>query len=265
MTAKPHVWHYGLVAQWWAEFNVDAPELPYYQEQIERHGEPVLDLACGTGRLLLPLLRAGIDVDGCDISPDMLRLCQEKVAHEALAPRLYQQAMHELDLPRTYKTIYICDSFGLAGGRELDQAALRQCYAHLDAGGALVFNLEAGYASPGAWQYWTPAKRRELPSPWPEQGDRRRASDGSDLVLRYRLLDLDPLEQSYLHQMRAERWQDGDLIAEEEYTLREQMYFKNEVVMMLERAGFQDISVQGDYTEESATPDHSELIYIARK
>ena len=79
------------------------------------------------------------------------------------------------------------------------------------------------------------------------------------------MLDLDPLEQSYLHQMRAERWQDGDLIAEEEYTLREQMYFKNEVVMMLERAGFQDISVQGDYTEEDATSDHSQLVYIARK
>ena len=79
------------------------------------------------------------------------------------------------------------------------------------------------------------------------------------------MLDLNPLEQSYLHQMRAEKWQGGDLIAEEEYTLREQMYFKNEVVMMLERAGFRDITVQGDYTEEDATPGHSQLVYIARK
>jgi 2-polyprenyl-3-methyl-5-hydroxy-6-metoxy-1,4-benzoquinol methylase len=34
----------------------------------------VLDVACGSGRLLLPLLRAGIDIDGCDISGDMLKM-----------------------------------------------------------------------------------------------------------------------------------------------------------------------------------------------
>jgi len=265
MTAKPHVWHYGLVAQWWAEFNVDTPELPYYQKQIERYGEPVLDLACGTGRLLLPLFRAGVDIDGCDISSDMLSLCRGQAAREGLKPQLYQQAMHELDLPRTYKMIYMCGSFDLAGSRELDQETLRRCHAHLDAGGALVFNVDAEYASPEAWQYWTPAKRQELPGAWPEQGKRRRASDGTEYVLRSRLLDLDPLEQSFMHQIRVEKWQDEDLVAEEEYTLRGQMYFKNELIMMLERAGFQDVSVQGDYTAESATADHSELVFIARK
>jgi hypothetical protein len=60
-------WHYGVVAQWWAEFNVDGPEVDYFKTIIQRYGEPALDVACGTGRLLLPYLRAGLDVDGCDV------------------------------------------------------------------------------------------------------------------------------------------------------------------------------------------------------
>ena len=52
----------------WAEFLTETPELDFFQGAIGRFGQPVLDVACGTGRLLLPLLRLGIDIDGCDIS-----------------------------------------------------------------------------------------------------------------------------------------------------------------------------------------------------
>jgi SAM-dependent methyltransferase len=70
-------WHYGLVAKWWAEFNDDLRphEIPYFRRYIERNGEPALDVACDTGRLLLPYLRAGLDVDGCDASGDMPEIC----------------------------------------------------------------------------------------------------------------------------------------------------------------------------------------------
>jgi SAM-dependent methyltransferase len=72
-----------------------------------------LDLACGTGRLLIPYLRAGLDVDGCDVSADMVALCREKAAREGLSPTLFVQAMHELDPLRRYKAIFVCGAFGL--------------------------------------------------------------------------------------------------------------------------------------------------------
>lgn len=101
MKDKPKTWHYGLVAQWWAEFNGGEPEIPYFQRLIERYGQPALDVGCGTGRLLLPYRRAGLDVDGCDISPDMLAVCQRTAEREGISVNLYEQAMHELDLPRS--------------------------------------------------------------------------------------------------------------------------------------------------------------------
>ena len=64
-------WHHGLVARWWAEFNHGGPEVEYFRPFVAA-GQPALDAGCGTGRLLLPWLGDGLDVDGCDVSADML-------------------------------------------------------------------------------------------------------------------------------------------------------------------------------------------------
>jgi SAM-dependent methyltransferase len=266
MGDQPQTWHYGIVAQWWAEFNVAAPEeLAFYQTCIARFGQPALDVACGTGRLLLPLLQAGLDLDGCDLSPDMLALCQAKAERMGLAPRLYAQAMHALDLPRRYRTIYICDSFGIGGQRRQDGDALRSVYRHLEPGGALVFNHYLPYITAEQWQYWLPEQRRQMPAAWPPPGARRPASDGSEYELRSRLVDLDPLEQRMTLQMRAALWRDGELVAEEEHTLQSTLYFRNEVLLMLEQAGFSDVTESGGYTDAVATAEHAMIVFVARK
>jgi len=265
MEDEPLVWHYGLMAERWAEFNNECSEAPFLLQQIRRFGQPVLDAACGTGRVLLPLLRAGIDIDGNDISADMLHFCQSKAAGEGLHPNLNNQPMHSLDLLRKYKTIFIWDSFGLAGGLENDLETLKRCYAALEDGGALLVNIEAEYASAEAWNLWLHEQRLALPQPWPEQGSIQTAQDGSEHIARFRIFDLDPLEQTVTRQVRLEKRLNGKTIAAEEYTLRGNMYFKNDLLLMLKIAGFQDISVSGDLTDEPATADHANLVFIAIK
>jgi SAM-dependent methyltransferase len=266
MDHAPQTWHYGLIARSWAEFNQPEPtELAYYQGIIARDGQPALDLGCGTGRLLLPLLQAGLDVDGCDISPDMLAYCREQAARDGLAPRLYQQAMHELDLPRTYRTIFICDSFGLGGQRQHDAEALRRCHRHLAPGGVLVFSLELPYSNAGNWANWLPEERRHNPRPWPASGERRRLADGDELELRVRLVDLDPLEQQTTIQMRAALWRDGQRMLEEEHTMVSIRYLRNEVLLLLAQAGFGEVTVFGGYTDAVATADDTFLVFVARK
>lgn len=211
MDDQPRTWHYGLIARWWAEFNeADPTELAFYQSVVERDGQPALDLARGTGRLLLPLLNAGLDVDGRDVSPDMLALCRDAAARQGLTPRLFQQAMHELELPRAYRTIYICDSYGLGGSREQD-------------------------------------------------------ANGDEIELRARVVDLDPMEQQLTLEMRAELWRKGRLEEQEERLLKENLYFRNEILLLLANVGFVDVSVRAGYSAEEATADDAMLVFIARK
>jgi SAM-dependent methyltransferase len=256
------VWHYGLMAEYWALFKTDAPEAPFFIESARRFGEPVLDLGCGTGRILLPLLRAGLDADGCDVSPDMLRWAKEAAGREGFAPRLHAQAMHELELPRRYRTIVICGSFGLGGTRASDLACLRRCHQHLAPGGALVFNIQIEYGS-AAWGLWrTP---NSLPAPWPERGAPRVAPDGSEHYMQIRALAADPLTQTYTREVRLEKWASGKLVASESYSLRGSMYLREEVLLMLKVAGFETTNVQGDFTPEDATARHEELVFIAQR
>jgi SAM-dependent methyltransferase len=266
MSEQPQTWHYGLIARWWAEFNAPDPdELAFYQSVVERNGPPALDLACGTGRLLLPLLSAGLDVDGCDISPDMLALCRAEASRHGLAPQLYQQAMHDLNLPRSYRTIFICDSFGIGGRRDQDAAALRRCYDQLAAGGTLVFSHYLPNDDQRRWSYWLPEQRQRLPETWPEEGTRKRSASGGEIELRTRLVALDPMEQRQTLEMRAELWHEGRLVAQEDRLLQETLYFHNEILLMLANAGFADVSVRAGYSAKKPTADDTMLVFIARR
>jgi SAM-dependent methyltransferase len=264
--AGPQTWHYGLVAKWWAEFSEDGPEIAYFQKFVER-GQPALDVACGTGRLLIPFLRAGLDVDGCDVSADMIARCREKADREGLSPTLFVQPMHELDPPRKYRTIFVCGGFGLGSTREQDEQALRGFHEHLQPGGTLVVDNENPYSSGYPWRYWLKKERTNIPREWEplDTADRRTGSDGAEYALQSRVVDLDPLEQRATYEMRVGMWRDSELVQEEEHRLHINFYFKNELLMMLDRASFQDVEVRGDHEERPATPNDEFLVFIARR
>jgi SAM-dependent methyltransferase len=264
MVTDPQTWHYGLVARWWAEFNDSGPEIAYFRRFVQS-GQPALDVACGTGRLLLPYLRDGLDVDGCDVSPDMLAHCRDAAARQGLSPNLYAQAMHELDLPRRYRTAFVCGGFGLGSSREQDAEALRRLYDHLEPGGLLVLDNEAPYAYGAVWPYWRKEARSELPRPQRRPTERRVGSDGSEYALQSRILAFDPLEQRVSWEIRAFKWQDGELLAEEEHQLTVTFYFMHELILLLTRTGFVDVEVRGQYNDEAPSPGDDFLVYLARR
>jgi SAM-dependent methyltransferase len=55
-------------------------DIPFYLELAAKYGDPVLELACGTGRVSIPIAKAGYSVTGLDISPNMIRRAKEKAA-----------------------------------------------------------------------------------------------------------------------------------------------------------------------------------------
>jgi SAM-dependent methyltransferase len=55
-------------------------DLPFWQSLACRHGNPILELGCGTGRVLLPLAISGHKIFGIDISPDMLQFLNQQIS-----------------------------------------------------------------------------------------------------------------------------------------------------------------------------------------
>jgi SAM-dependent methyltransferase len=110
-----------------------------------RFGGPVLELACGTGRLLVPLLRAGFEVTGVDSSAAMLERARTRLVDEHLEATLVQQRVESLHLDGRFRTVIIgLDSFGLLIRRDDQLAALRAARAHTSHDGRLVLDVANG-------------------------------------------------------------------------------------------------------------------------
>jgi SAM-dependent methyltransferase len=261
--SEPLTWHYGVVARWWAEFNVDGPEIEYLRPFVEA-GQPALDVACGTGRLLIPFLRGGLDVDGSDLSADMLALCRERAECEGFAPNLYAEATHELDLPRRYQTIYMCGSFGIGGNRDHDREALRRLHDHLEPGGLLVLDQEMPYADAQQWSYWTKEGRASLPEPFDEPSWRP-GSDGTEYRLRSRTVDVDPIAQRLTLQMQASMRGGGEVVEDDPLLLATTMYTANELELLLRVTGFEDVELRADHTDAEPTAATDVVVFLARK
>src|SRR5690349_12472613 len=96
-----------------ADYDVD---VPLYQDFARRTGGPILELACGSGRLMAPLLELGERVVGLDSSAPMLERARQSLDRAGL---LRRAALHEADVrsfsldERFQLAVYGLDSFGL--------------------------------------------------------------------------------------------------------------------------------------------------------
>ncbi len=146
-----------------------------------------------------------------------------------------------------------------------DQEALHRLFHHLVPGGALFLDYHVPYKDANEWRYWVKEERDKLPEPWPSGGQRKIAGNGEEIELQVRLVALDPLEQVAIPQSRVILWREGQVVQQEEHTLLERLYFKNELVAMLAAAGFREVEVCDGYTGDCASPGSEILVYIARK
>jgi SAM-dependent methyltransferase len=224
---EPATWHHGLVADWWAANNVDAPEVELHRPHLR---SPVLDAGCGAGRLLAPLRALGLDVDGCDASADMVARCRERVP----AAKLWVAPLHQLDPPRRYASILCSGVFGLGSSREQDEQALRELHDALEPGGTLVLDND------------------ETPFDWHVR-DWNRPS-GGEISLRSRVDTVDEDDRCVYMTIRAEA-ADGRC---EEHALTMRFWYRDELVPLLERSGFTVHEVQPGV-------DENLVVYVASR
>ncbi len=122
-----------------------------YQEDVDLYlnyaiavGPPVLELGCGTGRLLEPLARRGIEVVGVDSSPAMLALARQRLQEGNLSRHveLIEADARALHLDGRFRLAFVAlNSFAHFTTRQDQRAVLAGLHQHLLSGGTLILDL----------------------------------------------------------------------------------------------------------------------------
>jgi ubiquinone/menaquinone biosynthesis C-methylase UbiE len=248
MTESADYEYRGLIAESWDLLRGDTsnwPDRAFYLNLIRERGQPVLDVGCGTGRLLLDYAAQGIDVDGVDNSPEMLALCREKGTAAGLAPTLYEQQMEELSLPRRYQTIIVpSSSFQLLVDAKAARDAMVRFRDHLEPGGTLAMPF---------MQLWSgPPQTANQARKWHKIQERER-SDGA-IVRRWVRARYDSEEQLEHAEDRYEVVVDGEIVREEQHNRSPatRWYTQEQSRDLFDEAGFVDLHLFGELTREDA-------------
>ncbi len=251
----PEYEYKGLMAQAWDVLRGDTSRWAdrfFYLDLIQQYGQPVLDVGCGTGRLLLDYLAQGIDVDGLDNSPEMLALCQQKAAEMGLTPRLYEQYLETLALPRQYRTILIpSSSIQLITEPAQAVAALRRLREHL---------LPGGVVAASVMTLWTEGE--PLASEW--EATAVRASDGASFR-RVARSHYDPADECEHTEDHYQMIVDGQVVAEElhQRSPATRSYTQAQARALFEQAGFKTVMLHSEFSFDPVKPEDSLFTVVA--
>lgn len=139
-----HPWDDAQLARLYDAFPFDG-DLPLYLRLAAAEGGRVLEVGCGTGRVLLALARAGCSVTGIDASPHMLSIVREKLdAEPAARARLVAGDMRDFDLrdePPFDLAIVAVKTFAYLLEREDQQRCIATIARHLRPGGLFAIDL----------------------------------------------------------------------------------------------------------------------------
>jgi SAM-dependent methyltransferase len=233
----------------------------FYVAEARASRGPVLELGCGTGRVLLPTARAGIEITGLDDSSHMLERCRAKLAVEPpevqRRVQLVQGRLEDFDLGREFALITIpFRPFQHLLTVEQQLGCLGAVHRHLRAGGRLIFDVF--HVDPSSLH--DPAWKEEK-----EDAPATRLPDGR-IVLRtariaafHRAMQVNEVEFCwYVTHPNGRREQIRWRTA-----LR--YYFRFEVEHLLARTGLRLAALYGDLNRSAFADDSPEMIFVAEK
>lgn len=247
----------GIAAETWDLSGGDEPQWDhdFFRQVLEQNPGPALDIGCGTGRLLVRFLEYGLDVDGLELSPDMLEICRRKAEAKGFHPTLYRQDMRTMTLPKTYRTIFIpCGSFMLVLDYEEAKQTMHRFYDHLESGGILAFTLFDMFGMEPDIKIGEWVSRWRIPLP-----------DGTENEVLFFTDSIDRVEQVYRGKRHYKIWQGDQLLREDFLEDAFRWYSPNEIRLLLELSGFELLSTCGNNLDEAVNETHWGMAVVARK
>ncbi|MFC1683451.1 class I SAM-dependent methyltransferase [Candidatus Zixiibacteriota bacterium] len=245
------------------DYHAKRADVEFYVGFAAECGGAVLEIGCGTGRLLIPSARAGVQITGLDNSEEMLAMCRRKLADESSEVRgrvnLVGADMRDFDLGSKFSLVTIpFGPFNYLASVEEHIRCLNCIWRHLDHTGALVMDL------------WYP-NLRELSAS--EDGAEIvsvktpfHMPDGRSVLWGIRNTSVDYNRQIIQEEMFYDiRYPDGH--AERlVYPSPVRYFFRYEVEHLLARTGFRTEAVYASFDKEPFGSKYpSELVFLARK
>ena len=234
-------------------------DIEFYLQYARECGSPVLELACGTGRVLVPLAEAGVEMYGIDLSENMLARCRRKIAERGLGDIAHVALadMAAYNLPRKdFCLAYVpVRSFMHLNTQEEQLACLRRTYEHLRPGGLFIVDIYAPDYGLLAQETDRPfALRRESVLP-----------GGGRVVRSDRFVRNDRIAQIQHYEIRFQEYDaEGSLVRERALPLTTRYTFRYELQLLLERAGFELLNLYRDY-DKNPYDGTGEIIAVARR
>jgi SAM-dependent methyltransferase len=226
---------------------------------------PLLELGCGTGRVLLPLARAGHEIVGVDVAKHMLARCRAKLESEPLGVRdrvtLLETDMTSFDLGRRFAQIYCAfGTFHHLRTVEQQLACLERCRSHLLPQGTLALDLINPDPVPGeppgdvlgnepavadttvGIADWTNGRRVRS---WATVVGCNRSLQCNDCEVTYEILETDGTTK----------------LLTETFPMR--FVFRYELEHLLARSGFRIVALYGDYDRSAFSDESLGMIVVA--
>ncbi|WP_415949571.1 class I SAM-dependent methyltransferase [Streptomyces sp. KLOTTS4A1] len=231
------------------EFAARTHDIPYFLEQAVRAGGPVLEVACGTGRITLPIARAGVDVTGLDVMDSMLTRARRQAEDEGLPVDWLHQDCRDIRSERRFALVFSATN-AMQHLHDLDSvlAFLGSARKVLRPGGTLILDV----FNPD------PAKLARLPdAPYHHKsvvgrdGTRLdvRAATGYDAAAQVLRFTLDYLRE-------------GECVRTKQVSMR--CFFPEELMALCRLAGLDVVERYGDYDQSRFTGSSPKQILLCR-
>lgn len=235
-------------------------DIPFYLEYAEKYGGPILEIGCGTGRILLEVAKLGIRIDGLDASEHMLAILKQKLTTRSSDFRnkitLFHQDMRYFSLQRKYSLVTIpFRGFQHLHTIEDQLMALRQIKLHLNKNGVLI--LDVFY--PNFELLYKKMNKEVLDIQWKD------SADSSRMVKRYFIrTQVDKLHQHFEGKFIFRIYQNKKLIKEEDSPLKLSYFTYPQMQLIFKACDLEIMEEFGSFKKESIDIC-KEMIFILRK
>ena len=231
----------------------------FYLDFAKEYGKDgVIDIACGTGAVLLYLADHGIMADGTDLSEAMCQVADKKAKAKGYNLNIFPANMTEFRSDRKYSCAIIARSgFMHLLTPELQRAALLNIRENLVDGGMLTFNTFDPHPVFQAEQMKTKETDYSLRLEYTnKQGNREKI---------YNAITYDPYTQIMSGNWKFETLdENGAVIEERVRPLKMRQTYRQEMEYLLELTGYEIVNVYGGYHKESGEGSARNVIWCVR-